>query len=175
MTKTRVRARLMLVGVLTAAAIALAGCATGVEPMADNAPTSMETPAASEPMAEESPDAMAGEPSATETAEPMAPAEGAYVDYEDGIIAETAGPKALFFHATWCPKCRALDDELRADGAPDGLTVFKVDFDDRTDLRQQYGVTLQTTIVFVDDDGEMISSVVLYDDPSVASLEAAMP
>ena len=50
-----------------------------------------------------------------------------------------------------------------------------VDYDSRTDLRQQYGVTLQTTIVFVDDAGEKISSVVLYDDPSVESLVAAMP
>jgi hypothetical protein len=36
-------------------------------------------------------------------------------------------------------------------------------------------VTLQTTIVFVDDAGEKISSVVLYDDPSVESLVAAIP
>ena len=81
----------------------------------------------------------------------------------------------LFFHASWCPQCRKLDEELRAAGAPDGLTVFKVDYDSRTDLRQKYGVTLQTTVVFVDDRGESISSTVLYDDPSIASLVAAMP
>ncbi len=100
---------------------------------------------------------------------------GAYLEYSDGVIAETPGAKALFFHATWCPQCRQLDDELVADGAPDGLTVFKVDFDDRVDLRQRYAVTLQTTIVFVDDDGDAISNVVLYDDPSIASLVAAIP
>ena len=100
---------------------------------------------------------------------------GAYLDYTDGVIAETPGAKALFFHATWCPQCRQLDDELVADGAPDGLTVFKVDFDDRVDLRQQYGVTLQTTIVFVDNNGDAISNFVLYDDPSIASLVAAIP
>ncbi|MCC2031857.1 hypothetical protein [Microbacterium allomyrinae] len=72
-------------------------------------------------------------------------------------------------------KCQHLDEDLKAKGAPDGLTVFKVDYDSRTDLRQQYGVTLQTTVVFVDDAGELISSTVLYDDPSVASLVAAMP
>ena len=112
-------------------------------------------------------------------------AAGAYLDYTDGVIEETAGPKALFFHATWCPQCRTLDDALLSEGAPAGLTVFKVDFDDRVDLRQQYGVTLQTTIVFVDDDGDAVSSVVLYgdavssvvlyDDPSVESLAAAIP
>jgi thiol-disulfide isomerase/thioredoxin len=102
-------------------------------------------------------------------------APGAYVDYTDGAIESTAGPKVLFFHASWCPQCRALDAELTAQGAPDGLTVFKVDYDSRTDLRQKYGVTLQTTVVFVDDAGEPLSSSVLYDDPSIAALLAAMP
>lgn len=101
--------------------------------------------------------------------------DGAYLDYTDGIIEQTAGPKALFFHASWCPNCRQLDEELVAEGAPEGLTVFKVDYDSRTDLRQKYGVTLQTTVVFVDDAGEAISSSVLYDDPSIASLTAAIP
>ena len=112
---------------------------------------------------------------AAEGADADADAAGEYLDYEDGVIEATAGPKALFFHASWCPKCRALDEDLRTEGAPAGLTVFKVDFDSRTDLRQRYGVTLQTTIVFVDDAGELISSVVLYDDPSVESLVAAIP
>ena len=62
-----------------------------------------------------------------------------------------------------------------AEGAPEGLTVFKVDYDSRSDLRQKYGVTLQTTVVFVDDAGAPISSTVLYDDPSIASLVAAAP
>ena len=81
----------------------------------------------------------------------------------------------LFFHASWCLQCRSLDEQLRAEGAPDGLTVFKVDYDSRTDLRQKYGVTLQTTVVFVDDSGQLVSSSVLYEDPSIASLVAAMP
>lgn len=53
--------------------------------------------------------------------------------------------------------------------------MFKVDYDSATDLRQRYGVTLQTTVVFVDDDGGEISKSVLYDEPSVDSLRAAMP
>ena len=104
-----------------------------------------------------------------------APVDGVYVDYVDGAIEATPGPKVLFFHAGWCPQCRELDEDLQTAGAPDGLTVFKVDYDARTDLRQKYGVTLQTTVVFVDDRGELISSAVLYDDPSVASLVAAIP
>ena len=81
----------------------------------------------------------------------------------------------LFFHASWCPQCRALDEELRTQGVPDGLTVIKVDYDSMTELRQRYGVTLQTTVVYIDDAGEMLSSTVIYDEPSVASLVAAGP
>ncbi|BDZ54622.1 thioredoxin [Agromyces marinus] len=163
-------ARPLAASVLLIAALALTGCATQATDAsgasADPAPTTEQTP---EPTTDAS-----DEPAASEDAAD-APAEGAYLDYTDGAIEATAGPKALFFHASWCPKCRALDEDLKAQGAPDGLTVFKVDYDSRTDLRQEYGVTLQTTIVFVDDAGEMISSTVLYDDPSVESLVDAMP
>ncbi|MEV1129731.1 thioredoxin family protein [Agromyces sp. NPDC049794] len=161
---------------LLVGALALAGCAT-----TDASGTSAD-PAATAEADASTHDAMVDE---TETPEASTDDEaadadgenagGGYLDYEDGVIEATAGPKALFFHASWCPKCRALDEDLRAEGAPAGLTVFKVDYDSRTDLRQRYGVTLQTTIVFVDDAGEMITSVVLYDDPSVESLVAAIP
>ncbi|MGR0318440.1 thioredoxin family protein [Agromyces sp. ZXT2-3] len=161
---------------LLVAALALTGCAaTGTAGESDApAPGSAASTPESTPDAAATPEASAdAEQADADAAE--APAEGAYLDYTDGAIEATAGPKALFFHASWCPKCRALDEDLKAQGAPDGLTVFKVDYDSRTDLRQQYGVTIQTTIVFVDDAGEEISSVVLYEDPSVESLVAAMP
>lgn len=144
---------------LLAAGLALTGCAA----QSMEAPSSQTTAPSSTPM-----------PESTGADEPQATA-GAYLDYTDGVIEQTAGPKVLFFHAAWCPQCRQLDEQLTAEGAPDGLTVFKVDYDTRTDLRQRYGVTLQTTVVFVDDQGELISSKVLYDDPSIASLIAATP
>jgi len=155
---------------LLAFALAIAGCSstsgdTGVS-TASPPPTAVDV----EPS---NPSPSASADSETEVA-PSTVA-GAYVEYSDGAIQSTPGPKALFFHASWCPQCRALDEDLKARGAPDGLTVFKVDYDGRTDLRQKYGVTLQTTVVFVDDAGELISSSVLYDEPSVDSLVAAMP
>src|SRR5690606_19178402 len=142
-----------------------AGCAPGgmdAAPPSTSPPAATATPSA----AESTPTPATDEPTTTA---------GAYVDYSDGAIEATPGPKVLFFHASWCPQCRALDEDLRARGVPDGLTVFKVAYDSRTDLRQKYGVTIQTTVVFVDDSGALISRSVLYDDPSVASLVAAMP
>ncbi|WP_374976784.1 thioredoxin family protein [Microbacterium trichothecenolyticum] len=150
--------------------MALASCASATGP--DTMATANPTPAAASPTPDRTPPSPAATPPAM--AEPTS-APGAYVEFTDGAIEATPGLKALFFHASWCPKCRSLDEDLKARGAPDGLTVFKVDYDSRTDLRQKYGVTLQTTVVFVDDAGELISRSVLYDDPSVASLVAAIP
>jgi thiol-disulfide isomerase/thioredoxin len=59
----------------------------------------------------------------------------------------------LFFHADWCPSCRATDESLTTDGVPDGLTVVKVDYDTETGFRQRYGVTTQHTFVHVDGSG----------------------
>lgn len=157
---------LALAGVLVLASCASTPGAAAPRPTTSVSDVSSEAPA---PM--ETPD-QATSSATPEAAEPMV---GAYLDYTDGAIEATAGPKALFFHAPWCPKCRALDEDLQASGPPDGLTIFKVDYDSRGDLRQKYGVTLQTTIVFLDDGGEVLSSVVLYDDPSVDSLVAAIP
>lgn len=165
--------RTMSAIVLLAGALAFTGCSAPSTDATRSAPA--ETRAPSQPA---TPDAT-GSPS--DSADDVAsdpttlPVEGAYVDYVDGAIEATPGPKVLFFHAGWCPQCRQLDEDLRTAGAPDGLTVMKVDYDSRTDLRQKYGVTLQTTVVFVDDQGELISSAVLYDDPSVKSLVAAIP
>lgn len=100
---------------------------------------------------------------------------GAYLDYYDGAIADTPGLKVLFFHAQWCPKCRALDADIEANAIPAGMTIFKVDFDTAIELRQTYGVTLQTTIVYVDDEGDVLAKGVLYDDTTLDALLAAAP
>lgn len=165
------RGRMIVVAALLSGVLALSSCATASTEVRDaTAGAASATPSAPAPTGEASQAEEEEEP-----AEPVAPVDGAYVDYSDGIIERTVGPKVLFFHASWCTQCRKLDEQIRAEGAPDGLTVFKVDYDSRSDLRQKYGVTLQTTVVFVDDAGELISRSVLYEDPSIASLVAAMP
>lgn len=95
---------------------------------------------------------------------------GQYVDYSPGIIASTSGTKLLFFHAPWCPQCRALEADIKKQGVPSGVAIIKVDYDSNQDLRKKYGVTLQTTVVRVDDQGELVSKFVAYDDPSLSSV-----
>jgi thiol-disulfide isomerase/thioredoxin len=165
--------RLLGSALILVCALGLSACATDAsDATATAGPPTASSPAAATPTPEPTQTPATAEMPAEEPAEPK---DGAYVDYADGMIEQTAGAKVLFFHAPWCPQCRKLDDQLVAEGPPDGLTVFKVDYDSRNDLRQKYGVTLQTTVVFVDDSGQAISSTVLYDDPSIASLVAAAP
>ncbi|MGB0119716.1 MAG: thioredoxin family protein [Solirubrobacterales bacterium] len=101
-------------------------------------------------------------------------AAGAYVDYAPELIAETPGNKLLFFHAPWCSQCQALEADIEASDIPAGTTIFKVDYDTNQDLRQEYGVTIQTTMVKVDKDGNKVDELVAYDEPTFESVERAL-
>lgn len=108
--------------------------------------------------------------SSGENSEPGVTNKGAYIDYEDGIVAKTAGTKLLFFHAPWCPQCRDLESDIKQQGVPAGVTIIKVDYDSNQDLRKKYGVTLQTTFVRVNDNGELEKKFTAYDDPVLSSV-----
>lgn len=86
---------------------------------------------------------------------------GSYADYSQATLAAAnqAGETVLFFHANWCPTCRAADSELvnQSDEIPAGVTILKVDYDTESELKDQYGVTSQHTFVHIDADGNEIS------------------
>lgn len=107
---------------------------------------------------------------------PTAPAQspGAYVDYSAEALADAEGRRWLFFHAGWCPQCRALEQDIQNDGVPAGVTIFKVNYDSAADLKKQYGVTLQTTIVEVDDQGKLVKKYVAYNDPTLDAVTKAL-
>jgi thiol-disulfide isomerase/thioredoxin len=97
---------------------------------------------------------------------------GKYVDYRPDAIAQAEGTKLLFFHAPWCPQCRAIEADIKKDGVPDGVTIIKVDYDTNQDLRQKYAVTIQTTFVKVDDNGNLIKTYTAYNEPTLDSVIA---
>ena len=99
---------------------------------------------------------------------------GRYVDYSSELVSSTPGDKLLFFHAPWCSQCQDLEADIEASELPKGVTVFKVDYDSNQDLRQKYGVTIQTTVVKVDDEGEKIDSYVAYEEPTFDSVANAL-
>lgn len=80
---------------------------------------------------------------------------GTYETYAPEKLAlATKGNVLLFFHADWCPVCRALEAEILAGAMiPEGVHILKVDYDTATSLRQKYGVTVQHTFVQVDANG----------------------
>lgn len=110
-------------------------------------------------------------PQATSSGEQQASqSAGAYKEYSEAAFAATSGTKVLFFHAAWCPQCRQLESDIKKGKIPGGVTIFKVDYDSSQKLRQKYGVTLQTTLVKVDDSGNEIKKFVAYDDPSLEAV-----
>lgn len=97
---------------------------------------------------------------------------GVFEDYQEGLVASTDGVKLLFFHAPWCPQCRMIEADIKSEGVPNGVTILKVDYDSNQALRQKYGVTLQTTFVEVDDNGDEIEKFVAYNEPTFDSVKA---
>ena len=85
---------------------------------------------------------------------------GSYEEYSPEKVAfADSGSVVLFFRASWCPTCRALDKDIRAnlDAIPDNVLILDVNYDDSTTLKQKHGVVYQHTLVQVDADGNQIA------------------
>lgn len=123
-------------------------------------------PTVSTPTPESNP---AGETTGAQTPTPNL-ATGAYTTYKPGILENRTGTKVLFFHAPWCPQCRALDASIKSGTIPANVTIIKVDHDSNQALRRTYGVTLQTTLVRVDDSGKLVKKYVAYENPTLVAL-----
>jgi thioredoxin 1 len=87
---------------------------------------------------------------------------GQYKDYSTETVKaeQEAGNKVvLFFHAPWCPFCKAADLAFRAkvNQIPSGVTILKIDYDSSKDLRTKYGVTYQHTFVQIDNSGNLVT------------------
>lgn len=87
----------------------------------------------------------------------MAKTAGMYVPYSADKLALAKENKVIiFFHASWCPTCRALEAEINSKGVKDGYVILKVDYDTAKDLKSKYGVTSQHTLVQVNTSGEAL-------------------
>ncbi|WP_102126885.1 thioredoxin family protein [Deinococcus planocerae] len=84
----------------------------------------------------------------------------AYQPYSKAAFDAAKGMRrVLFFHATWCPNCKAADADLTKNlaGLPRNVVVFKTDYDRETALKRQYGITSQHTFVLVDAGGRALT------------------
>jgi len=89
-----------------------------------------------------------------------------YVEYSDGKRNDYQGTKpfAIFFHASWCPICRSIENEIKEnlDTYPDGILILEADYDTETALREEFGVTRQYWFVIFDTEGEVVFSNNLF-------------
>lgn len=82
-------------------------------------------------------------------------------------------PFVLFFHADWCPICRQMEKTYteRLDEFPEGTIILKTDYDSEDDLKSEYGVTTQSTVIVFDAEGERIYAA---QDPRLDDFMAAI-
>lgn len=99
---------------------------------------------------------------------------GSYEAYapEKVMLASETHNVVLFFRAGWCPTCRAVDANIKANLSqiPASLAILDVNYDDSAALKQKYGVTYQHTFVQVDKDGNLIKK--WSGSPTLAALVA---
>ena len=82
-----------------------------------------------------------------------------YLPYTKAAYDAARGMKrVLFFHATWCPNCKAADVDIvkKLSDIPADVVIFKTDYDKEVALKKQYGITAQHTFVLVDDSGKAV-------------------
>ncbi len=83
-----------------------------------------------------------------------------YVTYSAETYSAAKDQKrVLFFHATWCPTCKAANTAFTARGGeiPKNVVVLKTDYDTEKTLKATYGITYQHTFVQVDAAGKAIA------------------
>lgn len=101
---------------------------------------------------------------------------GIYTDYTDDVIGD-GDPSVLFFHAVWCPICKRTDETLtqwyEEEDFP--LSVYKVDYDNSSDLKERYGVTYQHTFVLLDGEGNTLKVLAAPSDEDLKSLLQTVP
>lgn len=116
-----------------------------------------------EPTAEAEATEAAGDGETGESGEPGELAPGIYRAYSPDALSDPGYEQhILFFHASWCPECRAFEQAIESGPIPDGVQILKADYDAENELKERYEVTIQTTFVQVDADGEEIASWVGY-------------
>lgn len=90
-----------------------------------------------------------------------------YLEYTEELYNDYLGeqPVVLFFHSGWCPLCRQLSNYIDENLASfhEGAVFLEVDFDEEQTLRQEYGVTLQSTFVVLDSEGEVVDTLFTND------------
>ena len=76
----------------------------------------------------------------------------------------------LFFHAPWCPVCKAQEPKVTShlNGDARNVVAFKVDYDSNTALRKALAVEKQSTLIMYQGRTEVARLSYKSDDASIA-------
>lgn len=94
------------------------------------------------------------------TTKVMKQADSRYIDYSPSVYESAKDKKrVLFFHAKWCPTCKAANEEFSrmSDKIPSDIILIKTDYDTETELKKKYAITYQHTFVQLDAGGNEIT------------------
>jgi len=81
-----------------------------------------------------------------------------YTDFSEGVLTN-GETKVVFFHADWCPACRANEKKIMGwldSGMSFDNTVYKANFDTESAAKAALGVTSQDSFVVVDGEGNVV-------------------
>jgi thioredoxin len=78
----------------------------------------------------------------------------------------------LFFHAPWCPVCKAQEPKVTAqlNGDHKDIVAFKIDYDSNVPLRKELHVEKQSTLILYQGMKEVARLSYKSDDQSIAEL-----
>jgi thioredoxin 1 len=78
----------------------------------------------------------------------------------------------VFFHAPWCPVCKAQEPKIQAhlDGDAKQVVALKVDYDTNKALRQEMNVAKQSTLILFQGAKEVARLSYKSDDASIDEL-----
>lgn len=81
-----------------------------------------------------------------------------YQEYSPEKAASQSQKVVLFFHASWCPTCKAANQEFlnNPEAIPEDVLVLKTDYDTSKELKRKYDVNYQHTFVQIDSQGNQI-------------------
>ena len=89
-----------------------------------------------------------------------------YVEYSKTVLDQSAEKRrVLYFYATWCPSCKAANENFTANPnkIPADVVVIRTNYNDpntdqeEKDLAKKYGITYQHTFVQIDGQGKQIT------------------
>lgn len=98
-----------------------------------------------------------------------------YTKFTQERYSELLGKKpfAIFFYASWCPDCVNMEKQIKKniENLPKETVILKANYDTERKLKQDYGITIQSTVVVIDKNGNAMSTLL---GPSFEDLKAAI-